>query len=104
MKKIRKGDNVVVIAGKDKGKKGVVLARVGDSKLMVEGVNQYKKHQKPNPMKGVQGGIVNITKPIHESNVSLFDSETGKPSRVVIREIDGKKERVLVSTGVQLAN
>lgn len=104
MNKIRKGDEVIVLAGKDKGKKGVVLARVDESRLLVEGVNQVKKHQKPNPMKGEQGGVVDKTMPIHQSNVSLFDKETGKPSRVAIREVDGKKVRVLVSTGTELAN
>lgn len=104
MNKIRKGDEVVVLAGKDKGKKGVVLARVDEDRLLVEGVNQVKKHQKPNPMKGEQGGVVNKTMPIHQSNVSLFDRDTGKPSRVAIREVEGKKVRVLVSTGAELAN
>lgn len=104
MNKIRKGDEVIVLAGKDKGKKGVVLARVDDEHLLVEGVNVVKKHQRPNPMKGEQGGVVDKTMPINQSNVSLFDAETGKASRVTIREIDGKKVRVLVSSGAQLAN
>lgn len=104
MNKIRKGDEVIVLAGKDKGKKGVVLARVDESSLLVEGVNVVKKHQRPNPMKGEQGGVIDKTMPIHQSNVSLFDAETGKPSRVAIREVEGKKVRVLVSTGAQLAN
>lgn len=104
MNKIRKGDEVLVLNGKFKGKKGVVLSRVNDEYLLVEGVNIVKKHQKPNPMKGDVGGVVDKTMPIHQSNVSLFDKETGKPSRVAIKEVDGKFVRVLVKTGAQLAN
>lgn len=104
MNKIRKGDEVLVLNGKFKGKKGVVLSRVSDEYLLVEGVNIVKKHQKPNPMKGDVGGVVDKTMPIHQSNVSLFDKETGKPSRVAIKKVDGKSVRVLVKTGAQLAN
>lgn len=104
MNKIRKGDEVLVLNGKFKGKKGVVLSRVDDEYLLVEGVNIVKKHQKPNPMKGDVGGVVDKTMPIHQSNVSLFDKETGKPSRVAVKKVDGKSVRVLVKTGAQLAN
>jgi len=104
MNKIRKGDEVVVLAGKDKNKRGVVLARVNDDQLLVEGINVVKKHQKPNPMKGEVGGVVDKVMPIHQSNVSLFDKETGKPSRVAIQVVDGKRVRVLKATGAQLAN
>ena len=104
MNKIRKGDEVLVLNGKFKGKKGVVLSRVNDEYLLVEGVNIVKKHQKPNPMKGDVGGVVDKTMPIHQSNVSLFDKETGKPSRVAVQKVDGKSVRVLVKTGAQLAN
>jgi len=104
MNKIRKGDEVVVLTGKDKNKRGVVLARVSEDLLLVEGVNVVKKHQKPNPMKGVAGGVIDKTMPIHQSNVSLFDKETGKPSRVSIQVVDGKSVRVLKSTGAQLPN
>ncbi|BET27319.1 LSU ribosomal protein L24P [Limnobacter thiooxidans] len=104
MNKIRKGDEVLVLNGKFKGKKGVVLSRVNDEYLLVEGVNIVKKHQKPNPMKGDVGGVVDKTMPIHQSNVSLFDKETGKPSRVAVKKVDGKSVRVLVKTGAQLAN
>ncbi|MFN4327315.1 MAG: 50S ribosomal protein L24 [Limnobacter sp.] len=104
MNKIRKGDEVLVLTGKFKGKKGVVLERVDAEYLLVEGVNVVKKHQKPNPMRGVTGGVVDKTLPIHQSNVSLFDKETGKPSRVAVKEVDGKSVRVLVKTGAQLAN
>jgi len=104
MNKIRKGDEVVVLTGKDKNKRGVVLARVSEDLLLVEGVNVVKKHQKPNPMKGIAGGVIDKTMPIHQSNVSLFDKETGKPSRVSIQVVDGKSVRVLKSTGAQLPN
>jgi large subunit ribosomal protein L24 len=104
MNKIRKGDEVLVLTGKFKGKKGVVLSRVDAEYLLVEGVNVVKKHQKPNPMKGEVGGVVDKLMPIHQSNVSLFDKETGAPSRVSIRQVDGKAVRVLVKTGVQLAS
>jgi len=104
MNKIRKGDEVVVLTGKDKNKRGVVLARVSDELLLVEGINVVKKHQKPNPMKGVAGGVVDKTLPIHQSNVSLFDKETGKPSRVSIQVVDGKSVRVLKGSGAQLPN
>lgn len=104
MNKIRKGDEVLVLTGKFRGKKGVVLSRVDAEYLLVEGVNVVKKHQKPNPMKGEVGGVVDKLMPIHQSNVSLFDKETGKPSRVSIQQVDGKAVRVLVKTGVQLAS
>lgn len=104
MNKIRKGDEVLVLTGKFKGKTGVVLSRVDDEYLLVEGVNVVKKHQKPNPMKGEAGGVVDKLMPIHQSNVSLFDKETGKPSRVSVRQVDGKSVRVLVKTGIQLAS
>lgn len=104
MNKIRKGDEVVVLKGKNKGKTGVVVARVSDTHLLVEGVNVAKKHQRPNPMKGEVGGVIDKTLPINQSNVSLFDKETGKPSRVAIKNIDGKNVRVLVKTGAQLPN
>ncbi|ALS59444.1 MULTISPECIES: 50S ribosomal protein L24 [Pandoraea] len=97
MNKIRKGDQVIVLTGKDKAKRGTVLAIDGD-KLVVEGVNVAKKHVKPNPMKGTQGGVVDKTMPIHVSNVALVDAN-GKPSRVGIKVEDGKKVRFLKTTG-----
>ncbi|VVE33775.1 50S ribosomal protein L24 [Pandoraea morbifera] len=97
MNKIRKGDQVIVLTGKDKAKRGTVLAVEGD-KLVVEGVNVAKKHVKPNPMKGTQGGVVDKTMPIHVSNVALVDAN-GKPSRVGIKVEDGKKVRFLKTTG-----
>jgi len=98
--KIRKGDEVVVIAGRDKGKRGVVLSRADDSHLVVEGINLVKKHQRPNPMKGQSGGIVDKTMPIDQSNVMLFNPATGKGDRVGFKVLeDGRKVRVFRSNG-----
>jgi large subunit ribosomal protein L24 len=99
MAKIRKGDEVVVLCGKDKGKRGVVEAVGSDDRIMVAGINQVKKHVRPNPMKGVEGGIITKSMPIHVSNVSLFDPATGKPSRVGFRIEGDKKVRILRATG-----
>ncbi|WP_306605516.1 50S ribosomal protein L24 [Azonexus sp.] len=100
MEKIRKGDEVVVITGKDKGKRGTVLRRVDDEHLLVEGVNRAKKHVKPNPINGVQGGIVDKDMPIHISNVALFNPATKKADRVGIKSLeDGRKVRVFKSNG-----
>ena len=100
MEKIRKGDEVVVITGKDKGKRGTVVLRVDDEHVVVEGVNRAKKHVKPNPMKGVAGGIVDKDMPIHISNVALFNAATKKADRVGIRVLeDGRKVRVFKSNG-----
>lgn len=99
MNKIRKGDEVVVIAGKDKGKRGVVLV-VQESALLVEGVNLVKKHQKPNPVKGQVGGVVEKIMPIHRSNIALFNAATQKADRVGIRMLeDGTKVRFFKSNG-----
>jgi len=97
MNKIRKGDDVVVLTGKDKGKRGKVLSRVNDSLLVVEGVNVSKKHQRPNPMRGVTGGIVDVTMPIQQSNVALVDPKTQKATRVKVATVDGKRVRVAKS-------
>ena len=100
MKKLRKGDNVIVITGKDKGKRGVVLARLDEQRLLVDGVNRVKKHVKPNPMKGQQGGIVEKEMPIQVSNVALFNPATQKADRVGIKTLDdGRKVRVFKSNG-----
>lgn len=100
MDKIRKGDEVLVIAGRDKGKRGVVLSRVDDAHLVVEGINLVKKHQRPNPMKGETGGIVDKTQPIDQSNVMLFNPATGKGDRVGFKVLeDGRKVRVFRSNG-----
>ncbi len=100
MKKIRKGDDVVVTTGKDKGKRGVVLSMVGDAKVLVEGINRVKRHTKPNPMKGQLGGIVEKELPIDLSNVALFNAATGKADRVGFRTLDdGRKVRFYKATG-----
>lgn len=100
MNKIRKGDDVVVIAGKDKGKRGTVLNRVGEERVLVEGVNRAKKHSKPNPMKGQAGGIAEKEMPIHISNVALFNPVTKTADRVGFRMLDdGRKVRVYKSNG-----
>ena len=99
MERIRKGDEVVVISGKDRGKRGVVLARVDATHVTVEGVGTVKKHVRPNPMKGVAGGIVDKTMPIDVSNVMLFNPATKKADRVGVKVVDGKKVRVFKSNG-----
>jgi large subunit ribosomal protein L24 len=99
MRRIKKGDQVIVIAGKDKGKRGSVLSVLGDNKLLVEGVNLVRKHQRPNPMRGVTGGIVEKAMPIHRSNVALFNAATNKGDRVGFRLLaDGRKVRFYRST------
>jgi large subunit ribosomal protein L24 len=100
MNKIRKGDEVIVTTGKDKGKRGTVLA-VAEDRVTVEGINLVKKHVKPNPMKGTTGGVEAKTMPLHISNVALVDAN-GKASRVGIKVEDGKKVRFLKSTGATL--
>jgi len=100
MEKIRKGDDVVVLTGKDKGKRGSVLRRIDDEHVIVEGVNRAKKHMKPNPVKGVAGGIVDKDMPIHLSNVALFNPATKKADRVGFKVLDdGRKVRVFKSNG-----
>ena len=100
MKKIRKGDDVIVITGKDKNKRGTVLSVDGDF-VMVEGLNLVKKHVKPNPMKGTTGGVEAKSMPLQLSNVALVDAN-GKPSRVGIKVEDGKKLRFLKTTGATI--
>lgn len=99
MQRIIKGDQVVVIAGRDRGTKGTVLSRVDDRHIIVEGVNVVKKAVRPNPALGVEGGIVDKTLPIDHSNVMLVNPETGKGERVGFKEVDGKKVRVFKSNG-----
>ena len=99
MQRIRKGDQVVVIAGRDRGTKGTVLARVDDRHVLVEGVNVVKKAVRPNPTLGIEGGIVDKTLPIDQSNVMLVNPETGKGERIGFKEVDGKKVRVFKSNG-----
>jgi len=103
MNKIRKGDDVIVLTGRDKGKRGKVTLRSDDSHLVVEGVNVVKKHAKPNPMKGEAGGIVDKTMPIHQSNVAIFNAATGKADRVGVKlQADGKHVRVYKSSGEEI--
>ena len=103
MNKIRKGDQVIVIAGRDKGKRGVVTLRKDDDHLLVEGINMVKKHTKPNPMAGTTGGIVEKSMPIHQSNVAIWNAAAGKADRVGIKKSqDGKNVRVFKSSGEEI--
>jgi large subunit ribosomal protein L24 len=100
MRKIRKGDDVVVIAGRDKGKRGTVLRIVDAEHVVVEGANKVKKHQRPNPMKGVAGGIIDKEMPLHVSNVGLYNPVTKKVDRVGIKSLeDGRRVRYFKSNG-----
>jgi large subunit ribosomal protein L24 len=99
MRKIRKEDDVIVITGKDKGNRGSVQSVLGDY-VVVSGINKVKKHQKPNPVKGVEGGIVEVEKPIHISNVAIYNASAKKADRVGIKVLeDGRKVRVFKSSG-----
>ena len=103
MQRIRKGDEVVVLSGRDKGKRGSVLRRVDAEHVVVEGVNRVKKHQRPNPMKGQNGGIVDKDMPIHISNIALFNPATKKADRVGVKTLDdGRKVRVFKANGEQV--
>ena len=103
MQRIKKGDEVVVISGRDKGKRGTVLRRVDAEHVVVEGVNRVKKHQRPNPMKNVTGGIVDKDMPIHISNVALFNPATKKAGRIGVKSLaDGRKVRVFKANGEQV--
>jgi large subunit ribosomal protein L24 len=103
MNKIRKGDQVIVTTGRDKGKRGTVSLRVDEDHLVVDGVNVAKKHVKPNPLKGTTGGVVDKTMPIHQSNVAIYNTATGKADRVGIKLLaDGKKVRVFKSSGDEI--
>lgn len=100
MNKIRKGDEVVVLTGKDRGRRGSVLRRVDDERLVIEGVNRVKKHVRPNPLKGEVGGIVEKEMPIHVSNIALFNPASQKADRVGIKVLeDGRKARFFKSNG-----
>ena len=104
MNKIRKGDEIVVIAGKDKGKRGTVIVCVDAEHVVVEGVNRAKKHVKPNPVKGVVGGVVDKDMPLHVSNVSLYNPATQKAGRIGFRQLeDGTKVRIFKSSGEVVA-
>ena len=99
MLKIKSGDEVVVITGKDKGKRGTVTKVMDDGRLVVSGVNVAKKHQRPNPQRGQQGGIVEQEQPIQGSNVAIYNPKTQKADRVGFRVDGDKKVRVFKSTG-----
>ena len=104
MNKIKKNDDVIVIAGKDKGSRGSVLSVLGDDRVLVSGVNKVKKHQKPNPVKGTTGGIVEIEKPLHISNIAIYNATTKKADRVGVKQLeDGRKVRVFKSSGEVIA-
>ena len=103
MEKIRKGDEVIVLTGRDKGKRGQVLSRVDSGHVLVEGINKVKKHVKPNPMKGEVGGIREKEMPIDQSNVALVNPQTHKADRIGFKVLaDGRKVRVFKSNGEQV--
>ena len=103
MNKIRKGDQIIVLAWRDKGKRGTVTLRKDDSYILVDGINLVKKHAKPNPLKGTTGGIIEKAMPIHQSNVAIFNAATGKADRVGIKlQADGKRVRVFKSSGEEI--
>ncbi len=100
MNKLRKGDEIIVITGRDKGKRGTITLRHDDSHLVIDVINMVKKHTKPNPMAGTTGGIVDKTMPIHQSNVAIYNATTGKADRVGIKiNSDGSKVRIFKSSG-----
>jgi large subunit ribosomal protein L24 len=103
MQRIKKGDEVVIITGRDKGKRGTVLRKLDAQYVVVEGVNRVKKHTRPNPMKGVTGGIVDKDMPIHISNIALFNPATKKADRAGVKSLeDGRKVRVFKANGEQV--
>jgi large subunit ribosomal protein L24 len=103
MNKIKKNDDVIVIAGRDKGNRGNVLNVAGDY-VLVGGINKVKKHQKPNPVKGTTGGIVEMEKPIHISNIAIYNAASKKADRVGVKQLeDGRKVRVFKSNGEVIA-
>ena len=99
MNKIRKGDKVILNTGKDKGKQGIVLNILKNNRVVVEGLNMVKKHTKPNPAKGDQGGLVSKEMPINISNIAIFNTKSNKTDKVSFKELkDGKKIRIYKST------
>ncbi|OIQ94916.1 50S ribosomal protein L24 [mine drainage metagenome] len=104
MRKIKKNDDVIVITGKDKGSRGSVLSVLDNDHVLVSGINKVKKHQKPNPVKGTTGGIVEMEKPIHISNIAIYNATTKKADRVGVKQLeDGRKVRVFKSSGEVIA-
>jgi large subunit ribosomal protein L24 len=102
MNKLKTGDQVIVLTGRDKGKRGTVSLRKDDSYLIVDGINLAKKHTKPNPLKGTTGGIVEKSMPIHQSNVAIYNAATGKADRVGIKVQGEKRVRVFKSSGEEI--
>lgn len=99
MKKIRKGDKVILNTGKDKGKQGIVLSILKNNKVVVEGLNMAKKHTKPNPAKGDQGGLVSKEMPVNLSNIAIYNSKSNKKDKVNFKDLkDGKRIRIYKST------
>ncbi|GFZ77926.1 50S ribosomal protein L24 [Pseudohongiella nitratireducens] len=98
MRKIKTNDEIIVVTGKDKGKRGTVNRLVGENKVIVSGINMVKRHTKPNPNAGIAGGIVEKEAPLDISNVAIFNPETNKADRVGFLVEDGKKQRVYKST------
>ena len=100
MKKLKKGDEVVVITGRDKGKRGAVVRLVQGDRVLVEGINRVKKHEKPNPNKGTSGGIIEKEMSLHISNVSIFNPVTKKADRIGVKKLeDGRQVRIFRSNG-----
>ncbi|MCG3144942.1 MAG: 50S ribosomal protein L24 [Gammaproteobacteria bacterium] len=100
MKKIRKGDEVMVLTGRNKSSRGKVLRVLDDERVVVEGVNLVKRHTRPNPQMGQPGGIIEKEAPIHVSNVAIYNAATGKPDRVGFKMLeDGRKVRFFKSSG-----
>jgi large subunit ribosomal protein L24 len=102
MNKLRTGDEIIVIAGRDKGKRGKVTARKDETHVLIDGINLVKKHTKPNPLKNTTGGIVEKAMPIHQSNVAIFNGATGKADRVGIKVEGDKKVRIYKSSGQEI--
>src|SRR4029078_1334560 len=102
MNKIRKGDQVIVLTGRDKGKRGTVVLRKDDDHVVVKATNLVKKHTKPNPLKGTTGGIVEKAMPIHQSNVAIYNAATGKADRVGIKSEGEKRTRFFKSSGEEI--
>ncbi|CAM5185236.1 Large ribosomal subunit protein uL24 OS=Castellaniella defragrans OX=75697 GN=rplX PE=3 SV=1 [Castellaniella defragrans] len=99
MQNIRKGDEVIVLTGRDRSRRGTVLALVGTDRVLVEGINVVEERTRGYPMAGTQGGIVDKALPIHISNVALYNPETGKADRVGVKVVDGAKVRIFRSNG-----
>jgi large subunit ribosomal protein L24 len=100
MRKVRKGDEVIINVGRDRGKRGTVLQVLPDDRVLVEGVNVVKRHTRGNPQRGIQGGILEKEVPLHISNVAVYNPATGKGDRIGIKYLeDGRKVRFFKSTG-----